>query len=204
MPNNRTIILGTKNKDKLKELQRLIKGSKTKVLSLADFSKCPEVVENGRTFAANAKKKARAYSKHTGILTLADDSGLMVSALNGKPGVYSARFAGKGCAYHDNNQKLLGLLKNVPPAKRKAKFVCVMAIYDRRKLIKTVKGECHGKIAYVEKGENGFGYDPVFIPDGYSKTFAQLPPATKNKISHRARALRQAKKVVLEYFLLRS
>jgi len=197
---NRQLVLGTKNKDKLRELKRLLGGSKINVLSLSDFQGCEDVVENGKTFEANAKKKARVYSRHTKCLTLADDSGLMVSVLNGRPGVYSARFAGEGCRYQDNNQKLLKLLKKVPPAKRTAKFVCVMALYDNGRLIDVVKGECRGTIAFSEKGRHGFGYDPVFIPKGFSKTFAELSPAAKNRISHRGKALRSAKKAILDYF----
>lgn len=186
------IVLGTKNQDKLRELQRLLKGSGIEVLSLQDFPHCADVKEDGRTFEANARKKARVYSKHTRSLTLADDSGLMVNYLRGKPGVYSARFAGPGCTYHDNNQKLLRLLKKIPAARRVAKFVCVMALCDKGRLTQTVKGECWGKIAFSERGKNGFGYDPVFVPRGFSKTFAELKSHTKNRISHRGKALRAA------------
>lgn len=193
------LVLGTKNKDKLKELKHLLKGSKIEVLSLADFPRCGDVHEDGRTFEANARKKAGIYASHTGALTLADDSGLMVNFLHGQPGVFSARFAGKGCTYHDNNVKLLKLLEKLPPSKRGAKFVCVMALYDRRQFVRAVKGECCGTIAFEERGENGFGYDPVFIPDGFSRTFAELSPATKNRLSHRGKALRAAKKAVLSY-----
>ena len=119
---NRRLVLGTKNKDKLRELRRLLGGSKIRVLSLSDFPECGDVVENGKTFEANARKKAGVYSRHTKCLTLADDSGLSVFALNGRPGVYSARFAGKGCQYQDNNRKLLRLLKKIPNPKRKAKL----------------------------------------------------------------------------------
>ena len=199
--NKYKLVLGTKNKDKLRELRHLLSGSKVRVLSLADFPKCRDVHETGKTFEANARKKARAYSLHTKSLTLADDSGLMVNFLNGRPGVYSARFAGKGCTYHDNNAKLLKLLSEIPLFKRKANFICVMALYNNGKLLKIVKGECRGTIAFFEKGKRGFGYDPVFIPDGLSKTFAELSPATKNRISHRGKALRAAKKTVLNYLL---
>lgn len=193
----RTVVIGTRNRDKLKELQALLKGSGIRVLSLADFPGCADVKETGRTFEANARKKAKAYAKHTHLLTLADDSGLMVSALKGRPGVTSARFAGRGCAYRDNNRKLLCLLKDLPPSKRNARFVSVIAIYLGRECIGVVRGECQGKIAFEEKGRKGFGYDPVFIPAGFSKTYAELSPAAKNKISHRGRALRSAKKVIL-------
>ncbi|HLD76463.1 MAG TPA: RdgB/HAM1 family non-canonical purine NTP pyrophosphatase [Candidatus Norongarragalinales archaeon] len=186
------ITLGTKNKDKLRELQKLLKGVSIRVRSLVDFPKHRDVMENGKTFEANARKKARLYSRHTKGLVLADDSGLMVSSLKGKPGVYSARFAGPDCTYHDNNRKLLRLLSRVPKTKRRAKFVCVMALYDNGRFVNTVRGECRGTIAFEEKGGNGFGYDPVFIPDGFSKTFAELSPRVKNKISHRGKALKKA------------
>ena len=192
------IVLGTKNRDKLRELKALLRGSRIRVLSLKDFPACPGVRENGRTFESNARKKAAFYSRHTKLPTLADDSGLNVNVLNGKPGVYSARFAGPGCAYADNNRKLLRLLQG--KKSRRARFACVIAIYDDGNFIETVKGECRGRIAFEEKGKNGFGYDPVFIPDGFSKTFAELPRSVKNRISHRGKALRLAKQVILKYF----
>lgn len=196
----KSVVIGTKNKDKCRELARLLKKSGIRVLSLSDFSSCREAVETARTFEGNARLKARHYAAWTKQLTLADDSGLMVNALNGRPGVYSARFAGPGCTYLDNNEKLLRLLAKKPHASRKAKFVCVMALYQGRKFIGAVRGECRGRIAHEIKGRNGFGYDPVFIPDGFKKTFAELPPAAKNKISHRAKALAAAKKLILRYY----
>ncbi|MGH7197690.1 MAG: RdgB/HAM1 family non-canonical purine NTP pyrophosphatase [Candidatus Omnitrophota bacterium] len=195
----KSLVIGTKNRDKLRELQSLLKGPGIKILSLRDFPHCPDVHENGRTFEANARKKARFYSRHTQSLAIADDSGLMVSYLKGKPGVYSARFAGPGCTYADNNQKLLRLLKGIPASKRKAMFVCVIAIYDRGRFVKAVRGECRGVIAEAIRGKNGFGYDPVFIPKGFSKTYAELGPAVKNRISHRGKALRAAVKEILAY-----
>lgn len=192
----RQIVLGTKNGDKRRELESLMKGAGVRVLSLADF-KCSEAVENGRTFEANARIKARHYSKAVKGLVLADDSGLMVNALNGRPGVYSARFAGPGCTYADNNAKLLRLLASKKA--RRAKFVSSMALYDHGKFVAAVKGECFGHIALEARGKNGFGYDPVFIPNGFSKTFAEISRSAKNKISHRSRALRKAKKLILSY-----
>ena len=194
------LILGTKNKDKLRELESLLRGTKIEVRSLAEFPACPEAVEDGRTFEANARKKARAYSLFTGGLVLADDSGLMVYALNGKPGVYSARFAGENCTYQDNNAKLLRLLKKKHGLSRRAKFVSCMALYDQGKFVACVKGECYGTIALGAHGKNGFGYDPVFIPQGLTKTFGELSSKKKNKISHRSKALRQAKNKILAYF----
>lgn len=194
------VVIGTKNKDKRKELQALLKRSGVKVLSLSDFPECRDVKETGKTFEANARLKAKYYARHTGLLTLADDSGLMVNCLNGKPGVYSARFAGPNCSYDDNNRKLLRLLKKVPAAKRTAKFVCIIAVYLGSKCLGVARGECRGSIAFEGRGKKGFGYDPVFIPKGYSKTYAQLTPAAKNKISHRGHALRGAKKIILKFY----
>ncbi len=197
---NKQIILGTKNKDKRREIERLLKGSGIKVLALQDFLRCADAVEDGKTFEANARKKARVYSRHTRALVLADDSGLSVFALNGRPGVYSARFAGPGRTYHDNNKKLLRLLKDRPKAGRSAKFICSMALYASGRPVAVVKKECRGRIAEVEKGKNGFGYDPVFIPEGYFKTFAELSPKVKNKISHRSKALRAIRISILDYW----
>src|SRR3990167_5899981 len=132
------ILLGTKNEDKRRELERLLAGCGIRVLSLADFSVSSPIEETGRTFLANAKLKARAYAEKAKILTLADDSGLLVSSLNGRPGVYSARFAGEGCTYEDNNRKLLKLLSGKTGRFRRAKFVCVMALYDGKKFIAAV------------------------------------------------------------------
>ncbi len=196
----KSIVLGTNNADKLRELTKLLKGSGVKVLSLSEFTKFPEAVEDGKTFIANARKKARWVSVHTKSLTLADDSGLMVFSLKGKPGVYSARFAGAGCSYEDNNRKLLALLKKRPASKRAAKFVCAMALYDQGRPVAVVQGECRGRIAQAERGQNGFGYDPVFIPTGHTKTFAELPASQKNQISHRGKALRAIRSSILKFW----
>ena len=194
------LILGTHNKGKLREISALLKGSQICVRSLAEFPGCPEAVENGRTLEANARKKARAYSLYTRGIVLADDTGLMVYALKGKPGVYSARFAGENCTYQDNNTKLLGLLARKPGRSRRAKFVSCMALYDRGKAVACVRGECHGSIASEPRGEHGFGYDPVFIPTGLKKTFSELSPVMKNKISHRSKALKKAKNYIVHFF----
>lgn len=190
----RVIVIGSANRDKARELERLLADLRVKVLTLDAFSKAPKVVENGRTFEANARKKARAYSKLSDHLTLADDSGLCVKALNNRPGVYSARFAGPGCDYLDNNKKLLRLLKGRPAAERSAFFCSTVALYRQGKKIAVVKGVCRGRIADAMRGSNGFGFDPTFIPSGSRKTFAEMTPAHKNAVSHRGRALDQVKK----------
>lgn len=185
----RTIVIGSANKDKARELERLLKDLKVRVLTLDAFPAAPKVAETGRTFEANACKKARAYSKLSDHLTLADDSGLCVRVLNNRPGVYSARFAGPGCDYLDNNRKLLRLLRGRPAAERKAFFCSTVALYRRGKKVHVIKGVCGGRIAEEMKGKHGFGFDPTFIPAGSQKTFAQMTPAQKNRVSHRARAL---------------
>jgi XTP/dITP diphosphohydrolase len=195
----RSLVLATQNKDKLRELERLMAGTSVRVRSLAEFPKSATVAENGKTFEENAEKKARVYSKRTRSLVLADDSGLCVRVLGGRPGVYSARFAGEKCSYEDNNLKLLRLLRSVPWPKRRATFVCVMSVFDHGKKIGTVRGECEGHITFMEKGNGGFGYDPVFLPKGSAKTYAELSGAEKNRISHRGKALRPAKQIILRY-----
>ena len=192
--------MATNNFDKVREMKRILKGLKIKILTLKDFPPIPEVAENGRTFRANAVKKAAAISRKTGGISLADDSGLEVEALRGKPGVRSSRFAGEDCTYVDNNRKLLRLMKNIQAGKRKARFVCVIALAKPKGVVKTITGICKGRISAEIKGTEGVGYDPVFIPSGYTRTFAELGMKTKNRISHRAKALRKAKKVFSKLF----
>lgn len=189
----REIVVGTANRDKLRELRRLLSPLRIKVISIGDFGKVPRVVENGKTFEENASKKAKVYSKLSKKLTLADDSGLCVPALKGRPGVYSARFAGRGCTYEDNNRKLLRLLSNRPSGKRGAFFHCSIALFRKGKKVRSFQGKCHGRVASAPAGTNGFGYDPVFIPRGRNQTFAEMKPREKNRISHRGRALRSVK-----------
>ena len=185
------IAISSRNKEKKRELKSLLKGLKIKVLDLNDFPSAPRVEENGKTFEENAAVKALTVARFTKRLALADDSGLEVEVLGGRPGVYSARFAGENATYEANNRKLLRLLKGFPKPKRKARFVCVIAIADKNKLVGLVRGECIGRITFEPKGRNGFGYDPVFYLPNYQCTMAQLPIAVKNTMSHRARALRQ-------------
>jgi XTP/dITP diphosphohydrolase len=190
------LVAATTNKDKVKEIKKILKGLRVKILTPDCFGVPPEVVEDGKTFEENASKKARVISRFTGALTIADDSGLEVQTLRGRPGVMSSRFAGNDATYSDNNAKLLRLLKGVPAAKRKARFVCVIAIAMGGKVLKTVRGTCNGRIGFELKGKSGFGYDPVFIDPKYGKTFAELGPKIKNSISHRYRALEKAKKAL--------
>jgi len=196
---NMEVIISTRNKEKFSEISKILKSSKIKAIGLEKFKRIPEVVEDGSTFVENACKKALKIAKITKRLTIADDSGLEVEALKGAPGIYSARFSGKGADYRANNKKLLKMLNGLPVKKRKAKFVCCAAIADAEGIIAVVKGICQGLITNKEKGKKGFGYDPLFVPKGYNKTFAELAPSVKNRISHRAKAFAKARQLVLKY-----
>jgi XTP/dITP diphosphohydrolase len=184
-----TIVLATRNKGKISELRRLLDG--WHVESCDVYPGCPVPDETGHTFQENALIKARIIASFTQEVTLADDSGLEVDALDGAPGIYSARFAGPNASDEANRRKLLHLLSTIPDAERTARFRCVIAIStpDGREWIS--EGVCEGHIGRQEMGKDGFGYDPLFIPDGYKQTFAALGKEIKNQISHRARALQQ-------------
>jgi XTP/dITP diphosphohydrolase len=196
------LVIATTNKGKLREIREILSGLDIKIKSIADYPGCPDVVEDGATFRDNALKKARAVAAYTGKLTLADDSGLAVDALDGAPGVYSARFSGKGADDLKNNRKLLRLMKDVPDEKRGAQFVCVLALAGpcpagHRE--KTLKGVVRGRITHEMRGPRGFGYDPLFYYTRAGQTFAEMGPAEKNKVSHRARALAKLKKYLLSF-----
>ena len=186
------LLIATNNQGKVNEIKTLLKDFYDEVVSLKDENIDLEVEEDGATFEYNAAKKAREAYALTGLDTLADDSGLCVTYLDDAPGVYSARYAGENATYADNNDKLLHALKNANAGERDAKFVCVAAMIKDGKLI-TAKGEVKGEITRKARGENGFGYDPVFYIKRYQKTFAELDPDLKNAISHRAAALRNLK-----------
>ena len=183
------LVLATRNPGKVRELSQLLSPLGYEVLSLEHFPGVPEVVEDGATFKDNAVKKATAVARHTGQLALADDSGLEVDYLGGAPGVRSARFAGEGHDDRANNEKLLRLLAGVPPEKRTARFRCVVAVATPEGKVLTTEGTCEGIIAEEPRGEGGFGYDPLFYVPSCGKTFAELEPEVKNRISHRGRAL---------------
>lgn len=190
------LILATRNQYKTIEIKKILADPQIEILTLEDFPDVPEVEETGKTLEENAVIKAKSVYTVTGIPALADDSGLEVDALDGAPGVMSARFAGPGCTYKDNNLKLLELMKGIPEEKRGATFRCVMSIVLNQDDVRVVEGKVRGFITHKEIGENGFGYDPVFFYPELGKTFAELKPEEKNRISHRGIAFRKAKELI--------
>jgi XTP/dITP diphosphohydrolase len=186
-----TLLLATRNRNKVVEMQHALEGTGWQVVMLSDVKGAPEVEEDGATFQENALKKARSAAQFSGLWILAEDSGLEVDALGGEPGVKSARYAGEGASDADRIGKVLGRLSSVPDERRTARFRCVMCVIDPAGSEKCFEGRCEGRIAHNARGTAGFGYDPIFIPDGYDQTFAELGLAVKGKISHRARAMQQ-------------
>lgn len=197
---SRRLLVASSNQGKIREIKKYLENLNSirlEIIGLDEFPELPEVEEDGDTFRANALKKARERAKATGLLTLADDSGLVVDFLGGEPGVYSARYAGENATDEDNNQKLINNLQDIPEEKRTARFVCVMALVDPvngEEII--VEGQCAGIIQLTPEGENGFGYDPLFYLPEYKKTMGELPLEFKNQISHRAAALQKMKAVL--------
>ncbi len=194
-----TLIVATKNQGKLREIKELLKELPLEIVSLADYPDLPEIVEDGKTFRANALKKAVTISRHTRTLVLGEDSGLEVEALGFKPGIYSARFAGEHADDQKNNRKLLEVLKKIPFKKRGARYRCVAALTDGENVIGTVFGCCEGHIALKPRGHNGFGYDPLFVVPEFHKTFGELPPEVKERLSHRGQAMKKMKKLLESY-----
>lgn len=184
------LLIATRNAGKVTEIEKLLTGLSFKLRSLNDFNAIVEPEETGTTFIENATLKAEYYAAQTGLWALADDSGLEVEALGGAPGILSARYAGAGADEAAKMKKLLTELAETSEDDRAARFVCAMAISDDKGATKQAsQGICDGKIASTARGKNGFGYDPIFIPTGFSETFGELPNEIKSKISHRARAL---------------
>ncbi|MCL4514017.1 MAG: XTP/dITP diphosphatase [Firmicutes bacterium] len=195
------LVLSSRNNYKLTELKGLLSDLEIQIASLKDFPEMPPVVEDGKTFKENAAKKALAAAQFTKLLALADDSGLEVDALHGQPGVLSARFSGEGATDEANNARLLELLRDVPEGKRAARFRCAIAIATPEGQIEYAEGSCEGAIAFAPRGTNGFGYDPLFMPDGFGgRTFAELQPGEKNAISHRGRALAATRQLLVARF----
>ena len=187
----RSLLIGSGNRDKAAELRELLDGTPWEVKGLADFPAIEEPVEDADDFEGNALLKARYYGEHFGMTCVADDSGLEVDALDGAPGIYAARYAGEHCSYDDNNRKLLSELAEVAPEKRTARFICCAAFVDVDGTELTVRGVVEGCIAMACSGSKGFGYDPLFVPGGNTKTFSELDPAEKHRISHRGDAFRK-------------
>ena len=195
------LLVATNNAGKVRELSQLLSDAPLRLRLLSEFEGVAEAEETGTTFAENAVLKALHYSAHAGLLTLSDDSGLAVDALGGAPGVYSARYAGAHATYAERMAKLLGELETAGGADRRARFVCVIAVADPAGgRVETFEGVCEGRIARAPRGTNGFGYDPLFIPDGHDRTFGELPEEVKHSLSHRARALARAVRHLRERF----
>jgi XTP/dITP diphosphohydrolase len=193
------IVVATTNQNKLRELKELLNGFDVQILSLTDFPDCPPVVEDGESFAENALKKAQAICAYTGLLTIADDSGLEVDCLGGQPGIFSARYAGEGADDRKNYEKLLQQMEGVTPENRGARFRCVLVIAAPSGKQRIVEGEYRGLIITGPRGENGFGYDPVFLDHETGLTFAEMSSVQKNQISHRARALKELLKILPKF-----
>lgn len=183
------LLIATTNRGKIRELTEIFSGLVPRLRSLQEFAATPEAAETGATFEENAVIKARHYSLHSGVWTLADDSGLEVEALGGAPGVFSARYGGAGATYPARMARLLEEIAATGDRDRRARFVCVIALAaPGEESVRTFAGECRGHIAHAPRGEGGFGYDPVFVPEGHTRTFGELPAEAKQTLSHRARA----------------
>jgi len=192
------LLIATRNPGKFKEFEHFLKELPVQLLSLRDFPGLKEVSEPYQTFEENARHKALSAYQQTGIVSLGDDSGLEVDALSGAPGIFSARFAGEDADDERNNQKLLGLLKNLPAQKRTARFRCVLAVRISEDEFRMVEGEARGLILFEPRGNKGFGYDPVFYCPELGKTFAELDPEEKMRVSHRGDALRKLRPIIQE------
>lgn len=186
---NNPLLLSSRNPDKVQEFREILKSCNITLHSMLDFPDLPETIEDAETIYGNAIKKAIDGAKQTGMLCLADDTGMFVNALSGAPGVYSARWAGEKCSYADNRRKILMQMESAHD--RKAKFETALALADHNGLISVVSGVVSGRITDFERGDNGFGYDSIFEVEGLDKTYAELDDATKNRISHRGLAIRE-------------
>lgn len=190
------IVFATKNEGKVKEIKEMFEGMNIDLVSLNHYQNMPEIQEDGKSFFENALKKAKIVSEFTGETVLADDSGLSVDALNGEPGIYSARYAGQDATDEQNNNKLLANLKDVPAKKRTASFFCSLVLYKKDGSFDYFEGRWDGQIIDERRGNNGFGYDPIFFVPELKGTAAQLTPAIKNQVSHRGKAFAGLKKAL--------
>ncbi len=192
------IVLATRNKKKIEEIKRIMTGMAISIFTLSDFLGCPEVEEDGTSFEENAIKKAVTVARYTGKSSLADDSGLEVYALSGAPGTLSSRYAGEAADDRSNIKKLLYEMRLMVKEERKARFVCCVALVLPDGSVTTFFGYAEGRIGTEPKGFKGFGYDPVFYPDSYSKTFAEMSDEEKDAISHRGGALKEVQRYLRE------
>jgi XTP/dITP diphosphohydrolase len=191
------LVVGTRNRKKLEEIREILGDLGLELRDLTQYPEAPEVVEDGTTFEANARKKAAEPARHLSAWVLGEDSGLVVPGLNGRPGVYSARYAGQQGDDAANNVKLLAELAPLPDDRRAAYYVCVAVLADPRGEVQAVvEGRCHGIISHELRGTNGFGYDPLFLIPEYHQTFGELSPRVKYALSHRARALERLRPVL--------
>jgi len=195
------LLVGSKNRAKASEIRRLLRDLPVQVLDLSAFAELPDVVEEGDTFQANAAAKAMSFARATGLTTLADDSGLEVDALGGRPGVYSARFAGPNADDEANNRLLLEMLARTPPVERTARFRCAIAVATSKVVLFACEGSVEGVITSQPRGPYGFGYDPLFFYPEFGDTFGMVGPERKDTVSHRARALAQFKRQFSEYLM---
>ena len=193
------LVVATRNRHKFREIASILRHPRLRLIPLNRFQNAPDVEEKGRSFDANALLKAKATASYTGRPSLADDSGLEVFVLGGRPGIRSARFAGPKATDASNNRKLLRLLKGVPPSRRSARYRCSIALVFPFGKSFLFHGTLSGKIASSQKGAGGFGYDPLFWLPGYRRTVAQIPRLLKNRISHRARALQKASTLLRKF-----
>jgi XTP/dITP diphosphohydrolase len=187
------LVLATHNRDKFKEMSLALSGLGWEILPAFEFTGVPEVIEDGSTLEENSLKKAKEIAQFTGLTALSDDTGLFIDALNGQPGIYAARFAGEKCTYQDNVDKVLRLMVDIPISNRRAVFRTVITIYDPLGKAEQVSGEVEGTITEKAMTEKGFGYDPIFMPEGFSKVFSLMTLEEKNRVSHRGRALQKAR-----------
>ena len=193
------IVIASKNENKVREIGQIMENSKLNILSLNSFPDIPDIEETGATFLANARLKAQHYYRILNMPVIADDSGLVVPALGGEPGIYSARYAGSPADYKKNNDKLLAKMRDLVNEQRDAYFICVMLFLDENTEIDT-EGRVYGRITAKPAGGNGFGYDPLFFHPPSDKTFAQLDPQTKNRVSHRYVALQKLNQQLQRYW----
>ena len=195
------VVLSSRNPDKLREVTQILAEKWLEILPLSDFPRAPEPKEGDVSLKENALVKARLARDFTGLPSIGDDTGLEVDILDGKPGVLSSRYAGENVTYEENVKKLLEVLQAIPKEQRAARFRCVVALALPGGVEKTFRGQCQGRIAFAPMGENGFGYDPIFVPTDKRSSFAQLSPLVKNRLSHRGRALGSLKRYLRKIYL---